>query len=289
MSAWNFNPRAPYGARPALFPILARSLLFQSTCPVQGTTKVRSMRKCRDFNFNPRAPYGARRTRRDSRRHRRDFNPRAPYGARQAGGRVVVGQQVFQSTCPVRGTTVLCLLHTLRPHISIHVPRTGHDRHEDWTDGNTSISIHVPRTGHDPQTAGIGPLVDISIHVPRTGHDLHGVCTRPPAADISIHVPRTGHDVEPRRVLRVVVISIHVPRTGHDVSARAIFSMWVYFNPRAPYGARPYRALCARDGSDISIHVPRTGHDAHGSMTTSPGSVFQSTCPVRGTTAKMHK
>ena len=126
---------------------------FQSTRPLRGTTRdgarhlaglsisIHVPRTGHDkaafadispktANFNPRAPYGARRTRRDSRRHRRDFNPRAPYGARPPPAynlpvaspfqstRPVRGAtptrsaasfsgRVFQSTCPVRGTTTL--------------------------------------------------------------------------------------------------------------------------------------------------------------------------------------
>ena len=56
----DFNPRAPYGARPS-----ARSVYM--------------------FNkhFNPRAPYGARPQASRSARRQGYFNPRAPYGARR--------------------------------------------------------------------------------------------------------------------------------------------------------------------------------------------------------------
>ena len=160
---------------------------FQSTRPLRGTTRdgarhlaglsisIHVPRTGHDkaafadispktANFNPRAPYGARRTRRDSRRHRRDFNPRAPYGARPPPAynlpvaspfqstRPVRGAtptrsaasfsgRVFQSTCPVRGTTVDGFFNSGAIHISIHVPRTGHDRADtkalcEWFDFN---------------------------------------------------------------------------------------------------------------------------------------------------------
>ena len=58
-------------------------------------------------------------------------------------------------------------------------------------------------------------------------------------------------------------ISIHVPREGHDQKHPGYYPGCVtYFNPRAPRGARP--------------HFPTSG-DAR-------NSVFQSTCPARGTT-----
>ena len=100
-----FNPRAPYGARPALFPILARSLLFQSTCPVRGTTRLRVDNGLEHLDFNPRAPYRARRRAVSPVPPPGDFNPRAPYRARPF---------------PL-------LRQPRRLAISIHVPRTGHD------------------------------------------------------------------------------------------------------------------------------------------------------------------
>ena len=55
------------------------------------------------------------------------------------------------------------------------------------------------------------------------------------------------------------------------------------FNPRAPCGAR-HRSCCSGVYSRaISIHVPLAGHDRldAGAL---PAGVFQSTCPLRGTT-----
>ena len=57
----------------------------------------------------------------------------------------------------------------------------------------THISIHVPREGHDAFTCIKYKVFDISIHVPREGHDT---AEGPPntVTIISIHVPREGHD-----------------------------------------------------------------------------------------------
>ena len=58
----------------------------------------------------------------------RYFNPRAPRGARRnrcARGR---SQNIFQSTCPARGTTSSASFPAPPLVISIHVPREGHDR-----------------------------------------------------------------------------------------------------------------------------------------------------------------
>ena len=64
-----------------------------------------------------------------------------------------------------------------------------------------------------------------------------------------------------------VTISIHVPREGDDIG-------W-------------YQAYVQL--ANISIHVPREGDDAFAVRSSAPFESFQSTSPVRGTTAKVHK
>ena len=101
----DFNPRAPCGARRVSDPTAAAVrifqstcplrgttyrkngidgwILFQSTCPLRGTTVPLEPCGCLSAYFNPRAPCGARQSWRLRRHHRiRHFNPRAPCGAR---------------------------------------------------------------------------------------------------------------------------------------------------------------------------------------------------------------
>ena len=103
---------------------------FQSTCPLRGTTPTfRSPETdANDFNprapcgarrlggllqdgqrydFNPRAPCGARLRSEMPLREDDDFNPRAPCGARLHDNLPDHPKIVFQSTCPLRGTTLL--------------------------------------------------------------------------------------------------------------------------------------------------------------------------------------
>ena len=82
---WNFNPRAPRGAR----------------------RNGRARHLARRDHFNPRAPRGARPSCHRLRWHRTYFNPRAPRGARLAGEPVTYARAVFQSTRPARGATKL--------------------------------------------------------------------------------------------------------------------------------------------------------------------------------------
>ena len=191
---------------------------FQSTCPVRGTTV--------DGFFNSGAIHisihvprtGHDRTHSGQRHDQRDFNPRAPYGARPETREYAAISYEFQSTCPVRGTTVV------RGARRVHI----------------AISIHVPRTGHDP--------------VPSAPLCRHGNFN-----------PRAPYGARPLPLWtfwRTFQISIHVPRTGHDAYRLSISLAPSNFNPRAPYGARLLAAHAL-------LHI----------------RLFQSTCPVRGTTA----
>ena len=130
--------------------ILSSLLLFQSTCPARGTTKVRYGLFHGFCNFNPRAPRGARRGIRNAEAERREFQSTCPargttteptarivssvisiHVPREGHDFIAIGiisrPIKFQSTCPARGTTRLVCLDLRRFYISIHVPREGHD------------------------------------------------------------------------------------------------------------------------------------------------------------------
>ena len=81
-----------------------------------------------------------------------------------------------------------------------------------------------------------------------------------------------------------VDISIHVPREGHDGPEIYNDAKEIYFNPRAPRGARQGYLHTIFIAGKISIHVPREGHDPLESEFYDVGVQFQSTCPARGTT-----
>ena len=83
---------------------------------------------------------------------------------------------------------------------------------------------------------------------------------------ISIHAPRGGSDKAKEKVAEFCRISIHAPRGGSDL----------YIVPSCP------------SVLSISIHAPRGGSDLFCSLILHQISVFQSTLPVGGATAKMH-
>ena len=143
------------------------------------------------LHFNPRAPCGARRTYTSSESTPADFNPRAPCGARRRTLPPSTAYILFQSTCPLRGTT------------------------------RTRVLLRGGRT--------------ISIHVPLAGHDTYGItCKR---------------------------------------------SAWMYFNPRAPCGARRASIACPSTRVSISIHVPLAGHDRADTIPRGAGRHFNPRAP----------
>ena len=195
---------------------------------------------------------------------RSDFNPRTPRGVRRSGLTRWAISQVFQSTHPARGATVLALLREGRPVlISIHAPREGCDFMEvNRILMGLNISIHAPREGCDVTQGGYALREGISIHAPREGCD-HRLPRpqRPPPWYFNPRTPRgVRHLSHQRRLLQVnfnprtprgvrlwsregggkiVVISIHAPREGCDGCFNQIQPMsGIYFNPRTPRGVR---------------------------------------------------
>ena len=132
----DFNPRAPYGARPLLRPAQAHA----------------------PWHFNPRAPYGARLA---SLGHGAwiytDFNPRAPYGARHVYARYLRTNFEFQSTRPIRGATPPRSMPWARP--LYFNPRAPYGARHDLLNQpykTGDISIHAPHMGRDKRGVGCG-------------------------------------------------------------------------------------------------------------------------------------
>ena len=101
----HFNPRAPCGARLSLWVLALARFLFQSTCPLRGTTLNRQ-----GLFFRLRISIHV---------------PLAGHDDVAAG--LLLRKEAFQSTCPLRGTTGFLQTGEPYSHISIHVPLAGHD------------------------------------------------------------------------------------------------------------------------------------------------------------------
>ena len=220
----------------------------------------------------------------------------------------VVDFRLFQSTRPLRGATCPPAACTgARRNFNPRAPYGARPSRWPAMLRNPRISIHAPLTGHDVLCLLHTLRPHISIHVPRTGHDnmedatwFHThifQSTRPlRGATFGIHSPST-----------VFAISIHAPLTGRDRrrSTTRLFRIYfnprapcgarllafsrlalfmLYFNPRAPYGARLSTGYDTSDGWNFNPRAP------YGARLPAPWTKdlviqFQSTRPLRGATS----
>ena len=169
--------------------------------------------------------------------------------------------------------------------ISIHAPREGRD-HGKYT-GSMILADFNPRAprGARQFVSCIGVILTIfqSTRPARGATRADGkegmmesifqstrpargaTIARPPAAGvlvISIHAPREGRDLcLPESKSKRKGFQSTRPAWGATDAASCRKRECLYFNPRAPRGARRIRALRQRDGLAISIHAPREGRD----------------------------
>ena len=100
---------------------------FQSACPLRGTT-IEELYDREKEDISIRVPLaGHDPATRRGRLNTCYFNPRAPCGARPIRSRLQLSSKLFQSACPLRGTTGGDLGQQMTDRISIRVPLAGHD------------------------------------------------------------------------------------------------------------------------------------------------------------------
>ena len=236
----NFNPRAPCGARRRPAQTRGDTLIFQSTRPLRGAT---------EFSF---APYTG-----------LEFQSTRPLRGATYGGSLRSGGSTFQSTRPLRGATrKLIYTDTVSNLISIHAPLAGRDRE--------LMSTKVSYKDFNPRApCGARPFLlsrkkkhgDFNPRAPcgarqlpiraasfrfrfQSTRPLRGATALAPASPlsckISIHAPLAGRDrLCPMMSTPPSAISIHAPLAGRDQMLRCRIRLaGLYFNPRAPCGAR---------------------------------------------------
>ena len=237
-----FNPRAPRGARQASSLTVSSTSLFQSTRPARGATQFHHHPADKDLDFNPRAPRGARLPGPVHSRGIYHFNPRAPRGARLTNPRSGPASCAFQSTRPARGATAARSNAGHTPtYFNPRAPRGARPVMPSKLLFDPFISIHAPREGRDRgMPLGVEPSQQISIHAPREGRDWLTICWAVPLW--------TFQSTRPAR--------------GATSAFSGLKCSPVYFNPRAPRGARQQLHQHHRRLYHISIHAPREGRDA---------------------------
>ena len=157
------------------------------------------------------------------------------------------------------------LIVAIAVSISIHAPRVGRDKKKGPTPQGKTISIHAPRVGRDLPPRGGGerrkkfqstrPVWGATWQPPSclrasSYFNPRAPCgARRPSA-VPERVRRRFQSTRPvwgatmvvRRMTPLECISIHAPRVGRDQTAPQERSYSIYFNPRAPCGARLWRS-----------------------------------------------
>ena len=146
----DFNPRAPYGARPWASAALWPLSVFQSTRPIRGATVSGNTKINDKRNFNPRAPYGARLCCCLANAAWFGFQSTRPIRGATFFLRTGVALGQFQSTRPIRGAT----RDTKREQLQDRNfnPRAPYGARRLFTEIRakpSDISIHAPHTGRD--------------------------------------------------------------------------------------------------------------------------------------------
>ena len=211
-SSWNFNPRAPCGAR--------------------RQWRYTGVYRC---HFNPRAPRGARLALMGNMGVELFISIHARLSGSDRGGAgisihapregrdppapelVLCGGGLFQSTRPARGATDTEAVLGRANSISIHAPREGRDFSPQRLPRNfPHFNPRAPRGARPRPPELPQSRRGISIHAPREGRD-HGCC---PTSGRSLVFqstrPMRGATVAVRLGRPLVGISIHAPHAGRD-------------------------------------------------------------------------
>jgi len=235
----HFNPRAPRGARPVGKHVDLGVHHISIHAPHVGRDRVRAVRARHGEQFQSTRPtWGATCSRRSRSLRTSYFNPRAPRGAR-----------------PLHAGA-----GTPREPISIHAPHVGRDDECEQAIIDLLISIHAPHVGRDGRAHRRHVLRrHFNPRAPRGARPRSKLpkrekrqfqSTRPTwgatwselvlseGTAISIHAPHVGRDLH-RRTTRCYQRTFQSTRPTWGAT-RLLFGArgLIYFNPRAPRGAR---------------------------------------------------
>ena len=145
------------------------------------------------------------------------FNPHTPRGARQRDVDFGVIPKTFQSTCPARGTTKKAGAVELgRIEFQSTCPARGTTHANKYYAGIILFQSTCPARGTTRIPNSLAACILISIHVPREGHDS---------------TPLNAVSSWSR-------FQSTCPARGTTSPANWYDTRFIYFNPRAPRGAR---------------------------------------------------
>ena len=217
-------------------------------------------------DFNPRAPCGARHLPTLSSVTHPGFQSTRPLRGATRSAQTSSSIRIFQSTRPLRGATKFVFESKVKRGISIHAPLAGRDQIVWELVGETVISIHAPLAGRD----NVAYNIDCMEYIFQSTRPLRGA-TAPSFTHI---LPQQFQSTRPLR--------------GATLSFNSYLVLWIYFNPRAPCGARLNLTRQKPPSGPFQSTRPLRGATLVSPLTTSLPE-FQSTRPLRGATDPPHR
>ena len=217
-----FNPRAPYGARPVPF-----------------------VPQPQDFgNFNPRAPYGARLHQGLNATLYALFQSTRPIRGATRPGLCWRCPVRFQSTRPIRGATVRHCRRTGAPAFQSTRPIRGATCKPDFHGGHfQNFNPRAPYGARRSAFTSQVSVTSISIHAPHTGRDK--LDDNPITRFVKFQSTRPIRGATPLTAEQCSTILFQSTRPirGATEEVEQAVRRAVYFNPRAPYGARQQKCI----------------------------------------------
>ena len=193
----------------------------------------------------------------------------------------------FQSTRPLRGATRPVAAGGRRAgYFNPRAPCGARRKFASAAHWSRVISIHAPLAGRDiPACLADARHLPISIHAPLAGRDWQ--CCRQVAGPLVFQSTRPLRGATPhscRHTFATMIFQSTRPLRGATRYFSISFATSVYFNPRAPCGARRPGRGCRPPAFPISIHAPLAGRDFSRRSALRRRRQFQSTRPLRGAT-----
>ena len=212
-----FQSTRPMRGATILTVTLSLCLVFQSTRPMRGATV--------DFDDTARfefisihAPHAGRdRSCAGTRAVRADFNPRAPCGARPARVPSPTGSEYFNPRAPCGARPYPLLPMSPALGISIHAPHAGRDL--------LKLIKSITSQNFNPRA-------------PCGARHAQGLCPCAPNRFQSTR-PMRGATIVLYKFLFVNRFQSTRPMRGATLTNSPLLPSKIYFNPRAPCGARP--------------------------------------------------
>ena len=237
---YDFNPRAPRGARPKRFPLILQSTLFQSTRPSRGATLISDSDRDLGDKFQ---------------------STRPSRGATVSPSQRMRASRVFQSTRPSRGATS-CLSHPAfrMRGISIHAPLAGRDllRSAAISTGWASFQSTRPSRGATRAwKAAIDAENEFQSTRPSRGA-TDAVCVQQSGRrNFNPRAPRGARRVgEEEAGVRRIFQSTR-PSRGATPLPCGVFDHMVFQSTRPSRGATRSRIVRSRPEGDVNPRGPR--------------------------------